>query len=230
MAANIQVCLLFLVIDAHLSMDFIPGTTVLVQGLEENGLIYCNPKAVPGHRLSALSFDGDGDYVVFPNMENRCIGDAHLCSEGLTVSLWIYPHSKPVGESRIILSTMEDSTTDLGFSMTWSVNEDLKARVRTNSAFWVASTGETLTTGQWTHLCMVWNRTSTLNLYTSGVIKAVDQNPQVNTVNGTLSTLTLAARPVVHTRFLNASVDEVKIVESVLTASQIYRLYMDSFW
>ncbi len=193
-----------------------------------NGLIYGDPKVVPGVNRNALSFDGVGDYIVFPNFENRCIGDVHLCTEGVSISLWIYPYGKPIEQSRVILSTMEEATTDLGFSVVWSNNEDLKIRFRTNAEFWLASTGETLVTGQWTHLCLIWNRTSTLDLYTNGVIKITD-SPQTITSNASLSTLTLAARPNVHTRFLNGSVDEVKMIEGVLSEGQVYRLYRNSF-
>lgn len=147
-------------------MDSISGS--ILPGYTNIGAhLYNNPSLVAGKEASALRFSSSQQqYAVLDNHPNRCVGDLDLCSEGITMSFWMYSRLQTIKSVRIFDSGGIDNSKH-GISLFNRYDNDLRGKFKLSNGemFYVFQSGLALNT--WIHFTMVWHR-NYFQLYVDG--------------------------------------------------------------
>ena len=212
--------------DYELSMDSISDDTLVGINLlaRTNGSI----ALCPGINGNALLLDGVDDYAEVVNIENTCLGDIRLCTEGLSLAFWLYPNTKLVGVGHYVVGTLH-GIHDLGFHVTWSVAETFRVRFQTDTNFWYYEVPGALPIGgggKWDHYVIVWKNLSVLKVFKNGEFSGAALSSIVPS-DGPLQNLTFGASPKYKDRFIGVRIDSFKAIDNELTDQQVKRIYID---
>lgn len=165
-----------------------------------------------------LNFDGTDDYLTISN-------NIDYSSNAFTVSAWI--NSNDVTSCRhSIVSSKEDQSS--GFVLAQPEGNCNHIRLWANiSGIWqFVDTAGTISTGTWYHVAGTYNGT-TLTVYLNG-------SPTSATFSGTLSNTsgptTIGARNSNNTNWFNGKIDEVRVYNRALSATEIAGLYTNKFY
>ncbi len=183
----------------------ISGTTAYDRsGAGNNGTLTNGPTVTPGKVGQALSFDGTDDKVSF---------SAFTTGATFTLSLWVRPNAQIESYGALLI---QGTGLQLGLSYRGSAAGSNAGKV----SYW-DSGGEKLSStaiadGAWSHIAVVVSA-GDLQFYTNSV------------PNGTASSITSLNLSVMGDDSLSetfkGSIDEVRIYNTALTASQIQALY-----
>ncbi len=196
----------------------VSGTTAYDRsGAGNNGTLTNGPAVTPGKLGQALSFDGSNDYISVPQN-----GNFNLSSSGFTIALWInktadgrviswYDGSKNI---QLIASTRDGGVTQM-FA--------LKNHAGT---FAPQAATASVAIGQWHHVAGTFNGSSYV-MYVDGVTSSgsLDGIPSAYT---TESTNLYIGQFGGSFGFFSGKLDEVRIYNRALGASEIAALYNQS--
>jgi hypothetical protein len=192
----------------------INGTTVKdMSGKGNNGTLVGSPTSVPGVINQALEFDGSTSYV------NASSFAATLSSATLTA--WIKLNSFTSWHG-IIFSRGPATGLSLG-------NTNTLAYTWNNAANTYNFVGPLLTTGQWEFVAVSVSPTqATLYASLKGVLNSATNIYSHSPTTIPSGSLRIGDDNCCSNRFLNGSIDEVRIYNRALTAAQVATLYNDS--
>src|SRR3989344_2491526 len=187
-------------------------------GNGNRGTLTGGPTWVDGKRGKALSFDGGDDKV------NAGTGSSLNVTGAFTASAWIYPRSYGgASKGRII---QKGDLTSTGFI--WFVDN---SNTTNGMSFCTngcsgGQLGNIITLNQWQHVTVVWNGASIATFYVNGVSKGNASSVTSGSISSHLSSpLSIGANAADTTRQFNGLIDEVRIYNRELTASEIQALY-----
>src|SRR3989339_510780 len=191
------------------------GTTASdTSGNNNNGTLTNSPQWVTGITGNALQFNGINNYVSVANSASLDIKDA------LTISVWAYPTRIPVMHDDMV-------SKDDRIGVRWD-----GANLRPAFIFkiddggsnwrWVISP-DAVSLNAWVHIVAVYDKNGGANnmkLYVDGVQKAV--GTYTDTIESTTNPLTIGRYS---NRYFQGIIDEVKIYNRALTASEVLSEY-----
>ncbi len=188
-------------------------------GAGNSGTLFNTPKPVIGKIGQGLSFDGVNEYVLTPNMRNN------FANETVTFSTWFKANG-----AGVILDELGDSTT----TAPWHDSQievlatgEVKVRVWSLTA---VSLG-TVNFGEWHHVVLRYNKaTSNLDGFLDGVEAATDisgdRQAPWEASYGQYYALGLSDTTKMGSgSYFNGSLDDVRIYNRALSASEILALY-----
>ncbi|MBN1392578.1 MAG: right-handed parallel beta-helix repeat-containing protein [Sedimentisphaerales bacterium] len=203
---------------AHWKFDETTGTIAYDSTGSHNGTLINGPVWTTGQINGALSFDGSDDWV---NMGTDIFSQATFAASGATISVWVCPTSTPANkdyvvgiEGRFIITESASSTNYWEAAI---YDGDTQA-VKSISAIEI---------NKWVHLVATWDKT-TLRFYVNGL-------SQGSVAQGT-PLIDAVSRPVTVGAFYDAGalyypipaiVDDVRIYDRALSASEIWQLYRE---
>lgn len=160
----------------------------------------------------ALTFDGIDDYIQAPD-------DDSLNPEKITISAWIKADS--FTNNQDIISKRNSSNIGGYVWETSGTSGDVRLWHYISGAW--NNTIVTIPTGQWSLVTSTYDG-ETINGYINGVLEASNTTPSgpLNNDNGVFR---IAANTVSLARFLKAQLDDIRIYNRALTASEIQALY-----
>ncbi len=180
------------------------------------------PTPIAGRVGQAMSFDGVDDYIGMGSPAN--LDDI----SNLTVCLWA--NVEDAGDGTLVAK--DASSTGWQF-MADGANELLTVFSGWSGglgyAQWNTATGS-LPKNKWTHLCMVYNRTSTANdptVYINAVSVAVTetQSPSGTMESDAPMDVNIGSYDNGVSNFFDGNIDEVRIYNRLFTAAEIKALY-----
>ena len=185
-------------------------------GTAQNGVILDAMGQIDG----ADSFDGSNDYILIPD-------DSSLDGNGnwpeLTMEAWITPD---VSQTRKIILAKWGSSSSRSYEMGLDSvgNTQLFAAVD-NGAFMetIYSDVDPLVPGTWYHVAATY-KNGTLDLYINGVLDATASNAGGN-IKASSDSLKIGARNPSPERFIDGSIDEVRISDVARDRSWIIKSY-----
>ncbi len=193
-------------------------------GQGNNGVLVNSPSPVPGVSGQALSFDGVDDYVSVPS-------SASIDNLGtLSVSTWIYPLSAGEGEYGRIFDKCADAFwTKLGYVES-NIERFVYFAVYTDvTTMEVSSAINSITFNAWNHVVFTYDNNGDRKgrIYING--SETTYQSQIAAV-GTMTSdagqnLVIGNRDVDLARTFDGSIDEVRVYDRALTASEITDLY-----
>jgi hypothetical protein len=167
----------------------------------------CNnsPTWVPGKiGTGAMSFNGSNQYVNVSSLNTTTYSQISLCS-------WVKVISIPSTYSEIVGDVATDAFIQINSS----------GGVQSATYFGGNVRGAVATIGtNWTNLCMTWSSGSGVSFYVNGVLHDTTSNE-----TGSLSLTSLWMARYVDGTYLNALIDDVRIYNRALSASDVANLY-----
>ena len=152
---------------------------------------------------SSMSFDGTGDYLIFPNSQNFALG-----SGDFTVEAWVYVAASKL---QAIMDTRAVNSNTTGIALAIDASNFPYVYVN-NATLFTSSTAITLNT--WTHLAMV-RSSGTITLYINGTKPSTGS--AANTTNLTDTALTVGSvidyRDTTATLHFNGYIDDLRITK-----------------
>lgn len=199
------------------------GTTDDRSGQGNTGtLTNMNQQTTPtaGHLGQALSFDGSGDYV-------RIGPPSITISSAYALSAWIQTSVSP-NEQQII--TVDDALTDRVFQFRVDNPTGGVELLRFDSSDTLIETvtcsGVDVTEGAWHHVVAVFTADTGTTLYIDGVERGSSSNTTTNNDIGQSEPILIGARRTPNpTNFWNGKIDDVRIYNRALSATEIKQLY-----
>lgn len=183
----------------------ISGTTAYDRAGSANGTLTNGPTATAGKVGQALNFDGSNDYVTAANS---------ITSNGAsrTVAAWIYPNS--VANSEFV--SLENTLQSTGPLALFGIRS-AKLSVYHGGDYRAATTA--LTTGRWYHVVYTYNSSgNAVKMYLngnqdySGTVADANSGSEVHIGVG-------------YNGYFNGKIDEVRIYNRELSATEITQLY-----
>jgi len=200
---------------AHWKFDETSGTTAVdSSGNNNTGTLLNGPVWTTGKIGGGLSFDGTNDYASKASFS----GDT---ASGGTVSLWVKLDAYTSGANVVKgLLTADGTRLFLDNNDKWRVlvQDTVPANVVDITINAVPALGA------WIHLVVTWD-TSVARFYVNGVESGTDSTVTTTytTLNG--KTIYLASDRLVANRYLDGSLDDVRIYNRALSASEVQTLY-----
>jgi prepilin-type N-terminal cleavage/methylation domain-containing protein len=194
------------------------GSTIYdLSGWGNNGVLYTNDgttdKSVLGVVGNALSFDGTDDYVEAPI----------LTPSNVTVEAWIKINAINLTDYPRVVSNLKNETIWKGFEIYQLINSRaIHIQMNVAGTFWSGYIG-TPDLGEWTHVAFTFDG-SYVRPYFNGIIGTPQSFPGTITYHSVPGKTYISKNPNVGTAF-NGLIDEVRIYNTALTASQIQSQY-----
>lgn len=168
-----------------------------------------------------LSFDG-GDYITIGDVDEL---ETHL-NEGFTISTWAKSSDwVDAGPEMLVAKYAGDADGDFYLGVYQNKARALINGLNGGVTGKVTNSTTNLTNGAWTHLVMTWSggATDPILLYVNGQLDMTIES------NNTLASITDSAEPIfigvrtnsAKSAYFNGQIDETKIYNSALTASEI---------
>lgn len=169
----------------------------------------------PGRNGVGLNFDGVNDYVDAGNNASLNI------TGNMTISAWIKIPSAPATYPGIVTKRESDGT--VGYVLALNANNAILFLLKIEGVSKIA-TSQTFSLNTWHHVVGVYNNI-TMVTYVDGTAG----NP--SNVNGSISISSNALKiGVSHLgAYFNGTIDEVRIYNRALSASEVQQLYIDPY-
>lgn len=202
---------------SHWKFDEGSGTTAADCAGDNNGTVY-DASWTSGQIGGALSFDGDGDYVSIPDDNSLDITD------NLTIAAWVKRAGG--GSSNEIIVSKYNGTSGqysyrLFFSSTNTVRWWLSQNGGTSNREYVDSTLK-ITDTSW-HFIVVTFKSGVLRIYIDGADKTGSSKGSITSIHASTEPLFIGQENT--GSYFDGKIDEVRIYEEVLSASEISQLF-----
>ncbi|MHC4352258.1 MAG: LamG domain-containing protein [Planctomycetota bacterium] len=197
------------------------GTALDVSGNNRHGVLVGDPQWVDGYELSALEFDGSGDYVNingYKGINADATDPDNPVQRPFTVACWI----KTTGNGEMVTWGSSPGGQRLSFRIdggtlrTEHGNGNLRGNTRVSD-------------GRWHHVALVVNEGAALwtpqtLLYLDGVADSTfsGDDDTYNLTEG--EDVSIGRRATSNDRFFPGSIDDVRIYDKALTAEEIQEL------
>lgn len=200
----------------------VSGTTAFDRsGAMNTGTLTNGPTKVIGKLGQAINLDGSNDYVTVA--DNAALKPTAAISYGG----WVYVPSAPAG----LKTVMEKGTaTTAGYGLYVTTDPKFCYVIKTAGGT-ETDAGPALTTGMWHHVMVTYDSTTPL-LYVDGVSQALasgtscTQTANAGAITQDTGTLTFGSRQGA-SQFLSGKVDELRVYNRVLSATEIQSLYTE---
>ena len=210
----------------HWHLDETSGSTANdSSGNNHHGSVSGASWTVNGQHDGALSFDGNNDYVVD--------SDAELYLNGLdelTLAVWVHSDVQGVDNGIFVGEAVENSTV---LSMRYDnsgwfgggTNNVIQLGLQTTAGNVHYESAANVQTTSWQHLVMTWHSGEAIKLYIDGVLDTPSYTG--GNLGGTVTGITelLLGRSVKLNRRWNGLIDEFRIYNRALDATQVAALY-----
>jgi len=196
------------------------GTTAYDSVGTNHGTVY-DANWITGRVGSALSFDGDADYVDVGDKTSLDFGT----STDFTISLWF---KMSTAETDMIVNKRAKGY-EPGYDL-YMHGGKIHARISDSSSVISAVTGETYNDDSWYHLAAIYDRDDRIKMYIDGDF--VSESASISGIddvnNNEPFMIGRRADPVSHLYF-DGLIDEVMIFNRALSEKDIELLYLEGF-
>jgi hypothetical protein len=146
-------------------------------GRGNNGTLVNGPTFNTGS-LGSIVFDGVNDYTELGNILN-------LGTNNCTINVWLNIDSSWPSGTKYFVSKSRSSSQNYRYAFGFTQTRQLRGFIQGNGGADITpDTTTTLNLNQWYMCTMVVNRTSTLDLYTNGVLQSVDSTNTISQWDG----------------------------------------------
>ncbi len=159
----------------------------------------------------SLNFDGTNDMVIVPNSISL-----NITSE-LTLEAWVYPNAKLSGWDSILIKERTENLAYALYANTQSSNLP-SGQISQNAVIYKAEGGTRLQKNVWTHIAVTYDG-AILRLYQNGDLVSAMNLP--GTIDSSAGNLIIGGSTVLSSRFFPGRIDEVRIYNRALDASEI---------
>lgn len=159
----------------------------------------------------ALSFDGTNDMVIVPNSVSLNI------TSGLTLEAWVYPNTKLSGWDSILMKERAENIAYALYANTQSSNLP-NGQISQNAVIYRVQGGTRLQKNVWTHIAATYDG-AILRLYQNGNLVSAMNLP--GTIDPSSGNLIIGGSTVLSPQFFPGRIDEVRIYNRALDASEI---------
>jgi len=196
--------------------DNAANTTVTESISANNGTSARNTSvtSVSGAVSTAMSFNGTNDYVTLPS------GFANYTS-GITISMWVKPTSA-AGSPRFFDLGNGNGSDNIWFGRNWYTNDMIYQVYNGGSAGTAIYARSVLETNVWQHIVVTESATGAVVIYKNG---AVVGGGTTTVPNNLTRTLNYFGKTSLDSQKYNGYMDDVRIYNSTLTASQVADIY-----
>ena len=194
-------------------MDRVEGN--IMTGRNITGTMYNGSSLVPGYQGNAVQFDGINDYVDLGNHSDSCFGDIRLCTDGVTVSIWI--------KRGIMNSWQTYFASGFPVGIWYKENGHGEFRIVASSSRMQWKSNFPVEIGRWVFVSATWHPSGVLSIYLDGCI--------LHTANSqSISKIFKAGNPTLGARsdgrqFSNALIGTFAFWERNLTSDLVQMLY-----
>ena len=208
---------------AHWTLDEASGTNVLDwSGHGHHGTLGGDAGWVDGYDLTAVQFDGRGDYVGFGTPADLYLPDTH------TYTAWFKPGKDIRGDSGPQYLLCIGSRSDLVFGVEdgVGVNGDLSLHYYdTQPSFHAIGVGQTSWHADEWHMVAGTKDATGHKIYLDGELKNFDNNVNQDNFGGaTTRMISLGARAWTGHQYFNGAIDDVRIYNKALTEDEIVQV------
>jgi|GEM_PF-3663435 len=210
-----------LVLDLHFEENS-GNTTYDASGHGNDGTLYNGsvscyngdcPTWTTGKFGSALSFDGENDYV-------DCGNDTSLdITDEITIEAWVYPLRTGINEDFVTKRVADSDAAYRSYSLLQRTTNDFQFRIGTETTWGYASTSAVK--NQWVHLVGTYDG-SQIIIYKNGIAStptSFSGDIKVDTSPLYIATLDTSLA------MFNGTIDEVRIYNRALSAEEIKQRY-----
>lgn len=188
-----------------------------------NGVLSESPTWISDGAVGgAYEFDGEDDYIHIPDDNSLDI------SEEITISAWVKPRSFFDNEYEAIVWKQNyfDTNQATTYSLTMYWNSGQPTFMATTSDL-MGSTAEGATTelnlNEWQHIVVTYNSNKNLTTYYYNGAYDGNSTAITGTINSSGAPIYIGRR--MTNMIFNGSIDEVIILNTTLSAEQIYKIY-----
>jgi len=182
-------------------------------GNGNDGQVQGNPTQTTGEIGGAFDFNGSSDWLMIP--EN--LPDTDI-SGPFTVALWVRSDISNVGDKALVAETLSTSNHDWVLDV---FQNRPRFWIRDNSQNSASVTGSPIQSGQWYHQAGIWTG-SEIKLFVDGVLVGTSPAAEINRDQNVISIGARNLNSVI--AFWDGAIDEVRIYDRALTASEISQL------
>lgn len=194
------------------------GTQTAVGTCTTSGTAWGN--GATGKRNYSLNFDGTDDYVSIPDQTYLSPGAGNY-----TMSAWIKTTKNYSSAIGWIFSNYGSNTSNVTQLV---INTDNKLlcgfRDGSNNLAQAKNTGQVLNDGNWYHVVCMRNGTTAYE-YVNGVQIGSATNASLGTIDTTGAAKAIGAIATDHSQLFNGQIDDVRIYNYALTATQVKDAY-----
>ncbi|MEM2878035.1 MAG: LamG domain-containing protein [Candidatus Hadarchaeales archaeon] len=203
------------------------GTT----SYRDNGTLYGDAAWTSGKLDNALVFDGSGDYVAIPHSDELAPAGG---LPNLSVEMWIYPENFSSGQPRLLIKRGDTWPPTNGWDIyleNGGAGEeleklDLVVVIKPTGNYWGVSAKDNITANAWNHIVVTYNGSNgQIIIYINGSEVTYDtwaSGGSGNIVSDTENSLYIGRYTTdVSTRYFRGKIDEVRLENRVLTASEV---------
>ncbi|NOR84767.1 DUF2341 domain-containing protein, partial [archaeon] len=198
-------------LDGHV-MDIASGN---------DGVLVNEPQTVSGFKSDALQFDGTDDYVNLNDVLDMDLSD-------FTIVTLIKKHSSvSIGA---IISKYGDNDNNKGYYLGIGSGGKIYSVIRDATTYVVSTNdGGTTIDNKWHHIVVTFDRDGNMVRYLDGT--ATGTADAISSVSGSINNLNdlrIAARHDSSPSYFNGTIDEVRIYNRSLSATEINQLYIST--
>ncbi|MBI2515195.1 fibronectin type III domain-containing protein [Candidatus Wolfebacteria bacterium] len=170
---------------------------------------------------NALSFDGSDDYVNVP--DNSSLKP----TSAITYAMWVYPR---LASTFGVFFEKGDSTTAGYGAFVTSDNKFCFIVKTTTGTYAVGNSTALYQVNQWQHVAVTYDSSGAKNIYVNGVNQTLTSSANCALTNGSgdisqsTAALIFGARTA-NQYFFNGSIDEVRVYNRALAATEVAELY-----
>lgn len=150
-------------------------------------------------------------------------------AQSFTLSAWVRPLTLFSSTRRIISKRSSAAAPQTGYELSLSTSQTSLNTVDDGDTTRAAGGSGNIPIGQWTHVVMVVDRAPpTMTAYTNGEVGSPISISSINDLNNTLPLRIGASSNGAGTNFFGGQVDDVRIYDRALTASEVDELFHSS--
>jgi hypothetical protein len=174
-----------------------------------------------GKFSSAMSFDGEDDYVSVPDTANL---DANL--KNMSISLWAYIRTEADWSFLLAKMTGDSSSKSYGFYLdNSSPHKKLVFSLNTDSDGGASVSNNAVTLNSWMHIVGIWDGSRT-KLYVNGILQNDFDYCGGTNIKDTANNLVFgASSDLSGGNWFNGLIDDVRIYNYALTQEQVKTVY-----
>ena len=196
-----------------LEADDIKDTAVIENGIT-GALIWADHTRIQAGKVNNGLYVIYGGRLVLDNSINKCIGNLTLCTNGLSIALWIKPSSLPSYGAHI---THGEQSINIQISEHGNVGSWTLDQPNSIPAF---STQSTAPVGTWTHVAVVFDPDVGMFIYMNGrldALKSIDEAVPHSSVVGPYDYVFGSKISGLYS--FNGILDEIKVFYTSLTST-----------